>query len=78
LSSASAQFRLAFATSIIKEANLGELAAVSPVNRPAYLADLLGVVEWSTRTAYAMRGVRDDPQKLLVTAVCSPEYVVSQ
>ena len=78
LSSASAQFRLSFATSIIKEANLSELASVSSVKRPAYLADLLGVVEWSSRTAYAMRGVREDPQKLLVTAVCSPEYVVSQ
>jgi uncharacterized protein (DUF1800 family) len=77
LSSASAQYRLSFATSIIAQANLGELAAVSVVKRPAYLADLLGVVEWSTRTAYAMRSVRDNPQKLLVTAVCSPEYVVS-
>jgi uncharacterized protein (DUF1800 family) len=77
LSSASAQYRLSFATSIIAEANLSELAAVSVVKRPAYLADLLGVLEWSTRTAYAMRSVRDNPQKLLVTAVCSPEYVVS-
>ena len=77
LSSASAQYRLSFATSVIAEADLSELTAISSVRRPAYLADLLGVVEWSTRTAYAMRGVRDNPQKLLVTAVCSPEYVVS-
>ena len=76
LSSASAQYRLSFATSVIAEADLSELTAISSVRRPAYLADLLGVVEWSTRTAYAMRGVRDNPQKLLVTAVCSPEYVV--
>ena len=78
LSSASAQFRVSFATSIVAEANLSELAAVSSVRRPAYLADLLGVVEWSTRTAYAMRAVRDNPQKLLVIAACSPENVVSQ
>ena len=78
LSSASAQYRLSFATSIIAEADLSALAAISTVRRPAYLADLLGVVEWSTRTSYAMRSVRDNPQKLLVTAVCSPEYVVSQ
>ena len=78
LSSASAQYRVSFATSIIAEANLSELEALSTVRRPAYLADLLGVVEWSTRTSYAMRGVRDNPQRLLVTAVCSPEYVVSQ
>ena len=78
LSSASAQYRVSFATSIIAEANLSELEALSTVRRPAYLADLLGVVEWSTRTSYAMRVVRDNPQRLLVTAVCSPEYVVSQ
>ena len=78
LSSASAQYRLSFATSIIAEADLSELTSISAVKRAPYLADLLGVVGWSTRTAYAMRSVRDNPQKLLVTAVCSPEYVVSQ
>jgi uncharacterized protein (DUF1800 family) len=78
LSSASAQFRVSFATSLAAQANLAELTAVSAVQRPAYLADLLGVVEWSTRTAYAMRAVRDNPQKLLIIAACSPEYVVSQ
>ena len=78
LSSASAQYRVSFATSIIAEADLSELTSVTTVRRPAYLADLLGVVEWSTRTSYAMRTVRDNPQRLLVTAVCSPEYVVSQ
>jgi uncharacterized protein (DUF1800 family) len=78
LSSASAQFRVSFATSIIGQANLAELTAVSSVKRAAYLADLLGVVEWSSRTDYAMRAVRDNPQKLLVVATCSPEYVVSQ
>ena len=78
LSSASAQFRVAFASSIIGQADLSELTSISPVRRPAYLADLLGVVEWSTRTAFALRGVRDDPQRLLVIAACSPEYVVSQ
>ena len=77
LSSASAQFRLTFATHLISQANLAELTAVSEVRRPEYLADLLGVVEWSTRTAYAMRAVRDNPQRLLIIAACSPEYVVS-
>ena len=78
LSSASAQYRVSFATSIIGQADLSELTAIASVRRPAYLADLLGVVEWSTRTSYAMRSVRDNPQRLLITAVCSPEYVVSQ
>jgi len=78
LSSASAQYRVSFATSLIGQADLSELSAISTVRRPAYLADLLGVVEWSSRTSYAMRSVRDNPQRLLLIAVCSPEYVVSQ
>ena len=78
LSSASAQYRVSFATSLIGQADLSELTAISTVRRPAYLADLLGVVEWSSRTSYAMRSVRDNPQRLLLIAVCSPEYVVSQ
>lgn len=78
LSSASAQFRVSFATHLVAQADLAELTAVSAVKRPAYLADLLGVVEWSSRTDYAMRAVRDNPQKLLIIAACSPEYVVSQ
>jgi uncharacterized protein (DUF1800 family) len=78
LSSASAQYRVSFATSLIGQADLSELSAISTVRRPAYLADLLGVVEWSSRTSYAMRSVRDNPQRLLLVAVCSPEYVVSQ
>ena len=77
LSSASAQYRVSFATSLIGQADLSELTAISTVRRPAYLADLLGVVEWSSRTSYAMRSVRDNPQRLLLIAVCSPEYVVS-
>jgi uncharacterized protein (DUF1800 family) len=78
LSSASAQYRLSFATTIIGQADLSELASIPPVRRPDYLADLLGVIEWSTRTSFALRGVRDNPQRLLIIAVCSPEYVVSQ
>lgn len=78
LSSASAQFRLSFAQWLASSADLSELSAIAPVNRPQYLADLLGVVEWSSRTNNAMRGVRDNPQRLVALALCSPEYVVSQ
>ncbi|CAB4661360.1 unannotated protein [freshwater metagenome] len=77
LSSASAQFRLAFATWLASLANLSELAAVAPNNRVEYLLDWLGIVEWSARTESALRAVRDNPQRLLTLAICSPEYVVS-
>lgn len=77
LSSASAQFRLAFATWLASLADLSLLASMTPLARVEYLADLLGVVEWSSRTNFALRAVRDNPQRLLIVAICSPEYVVS-
>jgi hypothetical protein len=38
---------------------------------------LLGVVEWSPRTTFALREVRNNPERLITLAICSPEYVVS-
>jgi uncharacterized protein (DUF1800 family) len=77
LSSASAQFRLAFAGWLASLADLSELSAVAPNNRAVFLLDWLGIVEWSSRTNFALRSVRDNPQRLLTLAICSPEYVVS-
>jgi uncharacterized protein (DUF1800 family) len=77
LSSASAQFRLAFATWLASLADLSELKAVAPTSRVEYLLDWLGIVEWSSRTNLALRTVQDNPQRLLTLAICSPEYVVS-
>ena len=77
LSSASAQFRLAFATWLASLADLSELKAVAPTSRVEYLLDWLGIVEWSSRTNLALRTVQDNPRRLLTLAICSPEYVVS-
>jgi uncharacterized protein (DUF1800 family) len=77
LSSASAQFRLAFATWLASLADLSELSAVAPNSRVDYLLDWLGIVEWSSRTSSALRTVRDNPERLFTLAICSPEYVVS-
>jgi len=77
LSSASAQFRLAFATWLASLADLSALTAVAPTSRVEYLLDWLGIVEWSSRTDSALRTVQDNPQRLLTLALCSPEYVVS-
>ncbi len=77
LSSASAQFRVAFATWLVGQADLSSITALAPEKRPAYLLDLLGVVEWSPRTLFALRDVRGSEVKLLTLAICSPEYVVS-
>ena len=77
LSSASAQYRLAFATWLASLADLSELSAVPTNDRVEYLLNWLGIVEWSTRTSSALRAVRDNPQRLFTLAICSPEYVVS-
>jgi uncharacterized protein (DUF1800 family) len=77
LSSASAQFRIAFATWLAGQAKLTSLIELAPERRVNDLADLLGVVEWSPRTTFALREVRDNPQRLITLAICSPEYVVS-
>jgi uncharacterized protein (DUF1800 family) len=77
LSSASAQFRIAFATWLVNQADLSAIQAQVPEQRIAYLADLLAVVEWSPRTLFALREVRDVVPRLVILAICSPEYVVS-
>ena len=77
LSSASAQFRITFATWLVGQADLSAIQERIPAARAAYLADLLGVVEWSPRTAFALREVRDVVPRLVILAICSPEYVVS-
>ena len=77
LSSASAQFRIAFATWLVNQADLSAIEAQVPAKRAAYLADLLAVVEWSPRTSAALREVRDVVPRLVILAICSPEYVVS-
>jgi uncharacterized protein (DUF1800 family) len=77
LSSASAQFRIAFATWLVNQADLSAIEAQVPEKRAAYLADLLAVVEWSPRTSGALREVRNMVPRLVILAICSPEYVVS-
>ena len=78
LSPASAQFRIVFADWLVKQADLSALEAIAPDKRVAYLADLLAVPEWTSRTAVALGDLQKVPARLLSLAICSPEYVVSQ
>jgi len=76
LTSASAQFRLNLSQAILKNSNLAALKNVSPILRVRYLGDLLGVYQWSKRTSDALYVVRNEPERLFLLAVNSPEYVV--
>jgi uncharacterized protein (DUF1800 family) len=76
LTSASAQFRLTLAQAVLKNSELAELKAVTPGQRVKYLQDLLGVYQWSKRTADALTIARNEPERLFLLAINSPEYVV--
>lgn len=76
LTSASAQFRLNLAQALLKNTDLSELKGVSPNLRLKYLENHLGVYQWSKRTSDALYVVRNEPERLFLLAVNSPEYVV--
>ncbi len=76
LTSASAQFRLTLSQALLKNTNLSELKAVAPIRRVRYLQDLLGIYQWSKRTTEALTVARNEPDRLLLLAINSPEYVV--
>ena len=77
LSSASAQYRIQFASWLIKQADLRVLTSIPANKRVIWLQDELGVAAFSNRTRIALDGVKNNPEQLLLLAICSPEYVVS-
>lgn len=77
LSSATAQYRIAFAGWLIQQSNLRVLKSLTPAQRVVQSADWLGVAEWSPRTKAALRDAQNDPAQFALLALCSPEYIVS-
>jgi hypothetical protein len=77
LSSASAQYRIDFATWLVKQSSLRGLLEFSESRRLVESANWLGVGEWSTRTQLALRSSISNPRDFAILALCSPEYVVS-
>jgi uncharacterized protein (DUF1800 family) len=77
LSSASAQFRASFATWLVAQGDLSPIENLTPGERVQKTADLLGVVEWSARTKSALEGNVKNSKRLILLAICSPEYLVS-
>jgi uncharacterized protein (DUF1800 family) len=76
LTSASAQFRLTLAQQLMKSISTKELKAIAPAKRTKYLQDLLGVYQWSPRTADALNVAKSEPERMILLAINSPEYVV--
>jgi uncharacterized protein (DUF1800 family) len=77
LSSSAAQYRIQFATDLIKEGNLNPISNLPTSERISAIADWLGVASWSQRTELALKGALQDPARLTLLAICSPEYIVS-
>jgi uncharacterized protein (DUF1800 family) len=77
LSSASAQFRASFASWLISQGDLSPIENLAARDRIEKTADLLGVVEWSPRTKVALNGNVNNAKRMILLAICSPEYVVS-
>jgi uncharacterized protein (DUF1800 family) len=77
LSSATAQYRIAFAAWLIKQSDLSALTSIPVASRVLKSADWLGVPEWSARTQAALRDSLNDPAQFALLALCSPEYIVS-
>ena len=77
LSSATSQYRLAFAFWLIKQSTLTALTLIPRELRVLRSAEWLGVPEWSSRTQSALRSALDDPVQFALLALCSPEYIVS-
>jgi uncharacterized protein (DUF1800 family) len=77
LSSATAQYRIAFAAWLIKQSDLRALKEIPVGSRVAKSADWLGVAEWSSRTQSTLRASIADPAQFALLALCSPEFIVS-
>jgi len=77
LSSATAQYRIAFADWLIKQGDLSALTSIPVESRVLKSADWLGVAEWSPRTQAALRNSLTNPAQFALLALCSPEFIVS-
>lgn len=77
LSSASAQYRLSFATWLIKQSKLTVLKKLPSDSWIEQSKNWLGIPEWSPRTKAALQTALGDPMKFTLLALCSPEYVVN-
>jgi len=71
------QYRIAFASWLVKQSSLRGLLEIPVQNRVVKSADWLGVAEWTPRTQAALRNSLADPAQFVVLALCSPEFIVS-
>ena len=77
LSTASTQTRISLAQTLVKFGDLSPVADIAASLRIEAMADWLGVARWSDRTLASFVGALNDPARLTLLGLCSPEYVVN-
>lgn len=77
LSTASTQTRISLAQVLVKAGDVTPLLSVPANQRIDQLADWLGIYQWSDRTRSTLNGALQDPTRLTLLGICSPEYVVN-
>ena len=77
LTAGSAQYRLQFAQILLAQGDLSPIKNSPVADRVNALADLLGLSLWSPRSESALNGATNDPARLFLLGVLSPEYLVS-
>ena len=77
LTAASAQYRLQLAQYLLAHADLSTIKEFPARSRVLAVGNLLGIAQWTYRTERALHDVANDPTRLLLLAVSSPEYIVS-
>lgn len=78
LSPSTAQYRISFATWLIKQSNLKVLKGIPKEKWVAQSADWLGISKWSPRTILALQTSLNNAENFALLALCSPEYVVNE
>lgn len=77
LDTATAEIRLRAALLLAGHSDMSSIGSLPVPQRPAAVADALGLDGWGPTTAAALAGQAGRPQQLLALALVSPEYVVA-
>lgn len=77
LTAANAQYRIELATILVKASDKSVLTNVIAPLRITALADLLGIGAWRAQTKTALVAAQMDVERMLITALCAPDYVVN-
>lgn len=77
LSTVAADTRLRASASLVAAADLSAVAKVPAPQRVNAIGELLGIVSWTSTTTKALHTAVNDPRRLAILALNSPEYLTN-